>query len=931
MKNIFRILSITLVLLSMGCIDDDFINRLDNLEDRVTKLEEMCSEMNTNISSLQTIVTALQTNDYVTAVTPIVEDEATVGYIISFVNSESVTIYFDERADDVNFVIGVREDSDGKYYWTTPDGNWLLDTSGSKILVQNINEKPLLKIVDEYWYISYNDGKNWQRLCKYTNEDSVFKSVTQDSEFVYFVLVDGTVIVLPKGTVLDISFDEADLVVMYPCSKRSIGYTVSSITDSVMVEVTSSADIKAKVVPNDNSAKTGTIEIVTGDTIDEYSKVIVFVSNGNKVIMRSITFEEPGLIVEDNATKIAPAQGGQLTLEYLSNIECEVLIPENAKEWITIVPYTRALTRQFFLLNLTRNTRFYRSATVEIRSLDGNLSVKYQVEQDGDLGVQIDPSVIPDNEIWYTSINNEVIPFDYINIDFLGSQIDNTNATLLSNTYSDGIGVLRFDETLTRVDHIFEYACGELETIYLPNSIKSLNYTNYVDLFGPSRNLKYCYIPNGIEKMGSVLADCDAIEEFRIPDALKVLSSAPFHGGVNLHTIQGNHSGISKDRKTFVMDGTLFAFAPKGLVSYSIDEGILNIASAVFRSCESLESVQLPVSLKTIGSDAFGFSGIKSISLTPNIEVVGYLAFRACAFLSSIYIPEVAHEIEIDSHAFHGTNNVVEISGKYATEDKLMLIKDGEIICVAKKSLKEALSLEIPGTVIGIGDGMFSHLKKLESVVINEGVEYIGSQVFYGCENLKTISIPSTMTHYGNGFVADCPNLEAIYGPQCSSDNRYLLGVNLVSNGSVPSDAQYGWQENTLLAFAPKGIKEYVFEGNIMGIGGYVFDENHEIESIIVKASIEAVLTGAFEECGNLKVVDLPSSVKLIEQGAFSRCEKLNTLKIRATDPPTWLFFNSGEFPSNAKILVPNDEGVISEYKRMYPQLASQIYGGTDF
>lgn len=274
MKQLFRILTVTILLLSVGCIDDDLYNRLDNLEERVSKLEELCREMNTNISSLQTIVTALQTNDYVTAVTPIVEDGKTVGYTISFVKSDPITIYHGKDGKDgadgedgkdgqdgkdgidgYTPVIGVRQDSDGIYYWTL-DGDWLLDADGNKIKAQGIDGKdgedgedgekgepgepsalgqngqdgqdgvdgkdgedgitPQLKIEGEYWYISYDNGVTWTRLGKATGEDgkdgqngqdgkdgkdgdSFFKSVTQDVENVYFELTDGTVITLPKA------------------------------------------------------------------------------------------------------------------------------------------------------------------------------------------------------------------------------------------------------------------------------------------------------------------------------------------------------------------------------------------------------------------------------------------------------------------------------------------------------------------------------------------------------------------------------------------------------------------------------------------------------------------------------------------------------------------------------------------------------------
>lgn len=96
MKKILSVLYIA-TLLFASCSDeyDDsaLTGRVDNLENRVAKLEELCKQMNTNISSLQTIVTALQKNDYVTNVTPIMQNGKEVGYTITFSKSNPITIY----------------------------------------------------------------------------------------------------------------------------------------------------------------------------------------------------------------------------------------------------------------------------------------------------------------------------------------------------------------------------------------------------------------------------------------------------------------------------------------------------------------------------------------------------------------------------------------------------------------------------------------------------------------------------------------------------------------------------------------------------------------------------------------------------------------------------------------------------------------------
>ena len=159
-------------------------------------------------------------------------------------------------------VIGVAQDTDGLYYWTL-NGEWLLDDNGNKLPVSGKDGQngtngsngqdgadgkdgqdgedgkdgadgqdgkdgitPQLKIEDGYWYISYDNGATWTQLGKATGEDgkdgadgadgkdgqngtdgkdgqdgdSMFQSVTEDDDYVYFTLSDGSVIKIPKGS-----------------------------------------------------------------------------------------------------------------------------------------------------------------------------------------------------------------------------------------------------------------------------------------------------------------------------------------------------------------------------------------------------------------------------------------------------------------------------------------------------------------------------------------------------------------------------------------------------------------------------------------------------------------------------------------------------------------------------------------------------------
>ena len=122
--------------------DSELRNNLENLEDRITALEEWQKAVNTNIQSLQSIVSALENRNFITGVTPLMENGKETGYTITFQSGSPIIIRHGKDGvdgedgtvgqngtdgkDGSTPVIGVAKDSDGVYYWTV-DGEFLLD------------------------------------------------------------------------------------------------------------------------------------------------------------------------------------------------------------------------------------------------------------------------------------------------------------------------------------------------------------------------------------------------------------------------------------------------------------------------------------------------------------------------------------------------------------------------------------------------------------------------------------------------------------------------------------------------------------------------------------------------------------------------------------------------------------------------------------
>ncbi len=834
MKKLLTYLLVAITMIIAGCsesFDDSKIwDKLDDHESRITKLEELCQQMNTNISSLQTIVTALQNNDYVTGVTPITENGKTIGYTITFAKSQSITIYHgkdgqngaDGKDSDYLPTIGVKQETDGIYYWTL-NGEWLLDANGNKIKAQGTDGKdgangedgedgkdgangengadgitPQLKIENDYWYVSYDNGASWTQLGKATGEDgkdgtngtdgtngadgkSFFQDVTQDENNVYFTLADGMVITVPKGLALSIEFAESDLVVMSPNSTREIGYTITSATESVKVEVTSSADIKAKAVADNANGLTGKIHITTGAAIDEYSKVIVFVSNGEKVIMRSITFEEAGLVVEENATKQATAEGGEVVLEFLSNVECKAVIPEDAQSWISVVPATRAMEKQTITLKLEPNAGYYRSATVIVQSTDGTLKLEYQVEQDGDLGVNIDPTQIPDNEIWYVTDNGEVYDVERL-FNIAGYYNSPFDAKIISNTYHNGYGIIKFDNSIKEIhSHAFGIVVGN-ESLTCADNITDI------------------YMSNCVEKLSTASIVRTKISRLYIPDSLNTFEIGAIHDCRYLEEFVGNSPYISEDKHSIIINGTLYSIASYNLNQYTIPSTTKHIADFAAYNC-SLERIILATNVQTIGESAFAESKkLREIVFNENLEVIkGYAfnnsaiealtlpnslkeiwghAFGSCDNLEEVYLPN--NLIGIGNCAFSG-KSLRKILGKFASDDNRCIIIDKTIKCFAGRDLT---NYAIPDGVVNISNWVFANCDQLQSVQIPESVvrigdyafqnclslscnlpsklEYIGEHAFRFCGGFKEITIPDSVTQI-NGFTfANCDNLQSV-------------------------------------------------------------------------------------------------------------------------------------------------------------------------
>lgn len=249
-KTVYSIAVATMVCLaSCGYNDDDVWNAINSQEERITALENWQKTINENIAALQALVNE---NDYITDVTPIVENGETTGYIISFLKQGSITIYNGTKGDKGETgdtpSIGVTKQEDGKYYWTL-NGELLKDADGNPICASGQDGEdgedgsdgsngssgtsaptPLVEIgknlsvtADKYGnsiitdaiYLSVDGGKTWVKISgdngsSGTGTEGFIINVVNKNDYYLFECADGTKIEIPIYKGLRLLYLEKD-------------------------------------------------------------------------------------------------------------------------------------------------------------------------------------------------------------------------------------------------------------------------------------------------------------------------------------------------------------------------------------------------------------------------------------------------------------------------------------------------------------------------------------------------------------------------------------------------------------------------------------------------------------------------------------------------------------------------------------------------
>ena len=735
----------------VSCYNDSLIwDTIHNHETRISELELKCREMNVNISSLSQIIEALQENDYVTSISEVVEDGEVVGYKITFSKSGSIFIYHGRNGKDgqdgedgedgangsggkdgYTPKIGVAKDIDGVYYWTL-DGEWLLDENGEKIPTTGKDGQdgkdgvdgedgedgkdgkdgitPKLKIEDDYWYISYDDGISWHVLGKAVGEDgadgkdgidgdSFFNSVTKDDNNVYLTLADGTVITIPlassqlvnliqsvtyvpvyKGgkAVFTKTYDEnkgyaeLDFIVNPSNVIDGLDTTWSDLLKFRCIETTTRAvnfiDLEIESYESDHDNGTFTIKVSGKALPDEFYRgkssysAALFIGDGS---VASSFFE---LIAVESTDR--PNMG--LSTPYLSWGE----IVDKVKEYMSD-----------FELDYSDNV------TLVYSGLKSEHLISYEFEEGKLVAVAM----------------------------FVKEDMSTLDEVL---TLLEGYDVLHeYDGTRG------EYASSELNT--------------YAEVCKSEKSGEtYWFI---------------GWSEYVVDEGYNTITYLSSNNkAIPINTLYGFGADIVANRYDNATNiGTIIFTGP-----------VTSIPEQAFSGATTLTSINIPGSVTTIGEEAFsGCNGLTSVTIPDSVTEIGEGAFRGCKSLTSVNIIDIVAWCNISFYD-SSSNPLCYVRNLYVNGELVTdLIIPDSVTTIGQYTFYNCSSLTsiiIPDSVTTIGYGAFYNCYSLTSVTIGDSVTTIGGNAFGGCSSLTSVTIPDSVTTIGYWAFDECTSLTSV-------------------------------------------------------------------------------------------------------------------------------------------------------------------------
>lgn len=750
--------------------------------------------------------------------------------------------------------------------------------------------------------------------------------------------------------------DAPNNVAIYP-------YSANHVLDETTRAVTLEMPAVQNYTENSFGQNANTMVAITSDVFDTalYFKNVGSYLNvrlwGANQTVKSITITATGGEALSGAAKVTPVYGGDPTCEMLAEgsspsvkLVCAEPIVVNTTSdqpvsfWMVLPPVTMASGLTATVENAEGQTQIF-----EITK-----SVTFARNKYNTLTREMTIEDISGKQIIYTSTDGEVVtPADATAF----------NATIVSNTYENGKGVILFEEDVTTIGAGAFKGCATLEDITIPEGVTEIGdeafkecsslqqfegkvattdghclivdgvlqafarvgVTEYVipegvtaigvAAFWGCDDLERITFPSTLTSIrGNAFGKCTKLETIAIPESVTSIVDNPFRGCALLSQFTGKFA--SQDGRCLMIGDKLISVAVAELTEFAIPESVATLGYMAFGYADKLTAMTIPESVTYIGGDAFyGCTSLAEVTIPASVNRIDYGAFQGCTKLTAVYCEPTNPPAGSDMmFAENATDRMIYVPAETVADYKAAYgwstYADS---IVAKANTNKPANNEIWYTTNngnGIYTGFPSFSVKHLSTTYNEEkacwvatfdgpITTIGQDAFVSKTNLTTVFLPDSATSIESSAFSGCSALVSVDFPV----NLKKIGSFAFSSCTSLVDVKIPDTVELIDqgAFDSCSGLQYVVVGNsVTTIEAYAFYGTSNLQSIVLGSQVETIATQAFTNSG-LTSITLPESVKKLGDNVFMSCKSLQEVYCMPTTPPSC---GSGVFSNPSSKLV---------------------------
>lgn len=484
----------------------------------------------------------------------------------------------------------------------------------------------------------------------------------------------------------------------------------------------------------------------------------------------------------------------------------------------------------------------------------------------------------------------------------LGALADENSKCGESLTWELTAGILTIKGTGDMYDYSEDYLapwnehCLEITNVTISDGVTSIG--SYAFCYC---SVKSITLPFGLKHIGiSAFFNCPNIQQINIPDSVEYIDPYAFSCCKGLHTVQlpASLTLISEDLfaecanlKNIDIPGSVTEIGANAFLrctAFSLTElpdGIKSIGAAAFANCGRIESLTLPETLESIGNAAFNGTAIDKASFDGTLEEWAAIGGDGCG-IARDKIDFLKHVCDFSGGWEYDEHKHWQSCSCGKTQNEGEHTGDGDTCTVCGAALSEALgsgsidgglswSLSRSGALTISGSGKmpdFSSVAnaapwdeqkdKIQSAVIESGVQSISGGAFSGCSALEKVSISDTVAQIDLNAFDGCTALAEF---EVAADNKAFS-----SDGGVLFSA-----DKKLLRCPVGKAADCTVPSGTVAIAGGAFKDCAKLERLVIPDSVTAIGKSAFENCAALKRITLPKSITKLEALTFSGCAAL--------------------------------------------------------